>query len=860
MATSYVEQAILRTKDESTTQINRINRALKDLFTTAKQGRNIRINLSGLQQGTREAQAMRDALNQATRNRSVRITGIAAARQQANQLNNSITAATRNRTVNVRTNQTGGTTRPSTNTPAVTNQQATPRSIGPNVPMWDSMFRNSAQRFATEIEQAIIQGFIRGASQADISEQRLDLLGLTDQERATVADATNEVAAGGVFSRGEAQGLAAELVPLVRGNLAAIATLGDQASTFAELQIAQGVSREEAVDNATLLIKAAEQSGQITDETGAVDPERAEKFFTTIRQGFAEVGREASPQLLAGLLKSLRTAKFSLSDEGLLTSILLAEEQGTTAGVGINQLIKQLSGERVTKRARANQAELGLVTTREVQVGSDANGPIFETVVNATVDEGLLRENPAQWVRENIIPAMIDAGFDPNDATDVTSFAGTITSDRTATESLVALILRNEELLQGVAQAQNRDLSTAAVDAANADSSLVALAEAEAQFTSVLGEIANSLEVLFIPALNLATAALTSVSDFIAGPDGEGSLGRTAAVAGAGLAVAGAGTLAAGAVTRRAVLGPRRGAGGLLGGGLGAAGAVPVLVTNFPTGFGRLGGGQGAPSTSRGGIAAPGGGVPIGSLTVGTLLATQLFATDFSQEAVDDRVGRLESFAETVFGPAQDALNNLANFTLGETFTEDRKLAVEATIAEGTLPDASFWSRLEGSFANMMRGNLGNSGVLGAMPMNTGTGLTTDTPVAALLPPRTEEAIAAEAAALTPIADSITLLPASLDEATAEAEEAFARSNDNLLSVFDQGAVALKEVGDVLETSSVQAGSNLADGLLGMAPQIGLAIGQAAATAIGEVPVNVRQPQTPRLGRELPATGRTVPF
>lgn len=70
---SYVEQAILRVKDDSTVAIKRINKELASLFRTAKSGRDIKIKVTGLDRATKDAVQLRSALMKLPTSRTVKL-------------------------------------------------------------------------------------------------------------------------------------------------------------------------------------------------------------------------------------------------------------------------------------------------------------------------------------------------------------------------------------------------------------------------------------------------------------------------------------------------------------------------------------------------------------------------------------------------------------------------------------------------------------------------------------------------------------------------------------------------------------------------------------------------------------------
>lgn len=547
---SFVEQATLKLIDESSGKVRKINSELKKLFATANKMRNMRlgVNTNDLGKASTRVKSLVNDLNKLRRAKaSVDV------RVNTNQARGQITRILSElrkipKSITTRYNITQSGQMPRVPTPGLLPQPRQPRvpPVTVNVGPLNSLLNGFINRLGYTIEFAIISGFAKGASNIDIADTRLGLQGLTEQQtsqaQALAASISKEFRA---ISRGQALGMIAELFPITRGDTAAIEPVARELAQFTELRIAAGEAGDQAIESAFKLAKAGEQMGAFTDAAGNVDTKKVESFFDTINRAFVQIGREATPELVQGLTKSLRTAKFGLDERGIITALLLAEEQGTTAGVGINQLIKQLSGERIQKKQLNRLRELGLVTTTEVETGRVGKERTMEIVVEGAVDDEGLRTNPLKWVMDNIIPAMRREGFDPSRPTDVSRFTGQITSDRTATEALAALIIRADELTQQVDRALATDVSDERQRSILDQSILLALQETQSQFTSVLGEAANSLSGVFIPALNTASSLLQSLASFIAGPTGEGDVGRAAAVGAAGLTV-GAGALFAG--------------------------------------------------------------------------------------------------------------------------------------------------------------------------------------------------------------------------------------------------------------------------------------------------------------------------
>lgn len=73
MAASYVEQAILRVVDQSSKPIAKINKSLAQLFSTAKKGRNLKIDIAGLEKTTKEVTALSKALARLPKTKTISI-------------------------------------------------------------------------------------------------------------------------------------------------------------------------------------------------------------------------------------------------------------------------------------------------------------------------------------------------------------------------------------------------------------------------------------------------------------------------------------------------------------------------------------------------------------------------------------------------------------------------------------------------------------------------------------------------------------------------------------------------------------------------------------------------------------------
>ena len=82
---SYVEQATLRVKDESTKPVKKINRALKDLFRTARRGQNIPIKFKGLDEAEKKLRNIRQLTQGLSRGRTMRVSVTVRGLNELNQ-------------------------------------------------------------------------------------------------------------------------------------------------------------------------------------------------------------------------------------------------------------------------------------------------------------------------------------------------------------------------------------------------------------------------------------------------------------------------------------------------------------------------------------------------------------------------------------------------------------------------------------------------------------------------------------------------------------------------------------------------------------------------------------------------------
>lgn len=562
---SFVETATLKVLDQSSAPTKKINAELAKLFRTAKslktlgKGVEIKVGMKQVQSATKALNTLSQSASRIKKNLditgNIKLGSTAAAVEDLQRLENQAkqTDSAIRRIGNGGGGNSGrGGGRGNTPQP---NSDGRGRGGGPNPPRlppsvplnfsgFQAFWAGAMMRLGSRIEDAVISGIKKGYTQQDVADTKLNLLGLPKETKAAISVAAQDISnKNSSVTVGTATGFMAENIALTGGDVNAAKTLSMMQAELVRLSIALGETADVATESAFRYSKAADTAGLLTDASGAFDPKAAAEFFNVVKQAKAQFGQEITPSLVATTMKSSRAAKFSLAPNstGLLTLLSMAEESGSTVGVGINQVLKQLRGVGVKKDVLAEQASWGLVRTKEIATGR-LRGPegdkveITRTVADGSVDPNMLLADPRGFVEKYIIPGMVKRGLDPNNPNDALTTAQNLTGDRTAVETLTNLILKNQDIKRNVERAQALDVTPGNLTKTMDQSGVVVANDVVIQLTSLMGQVANSFETIFIPALKAASDAMGTFAQWIAGPDGKGSAGRSAAtVAGVGV-------------------------------------------------------------------------------------------------------------------------------------------------------------------------------------------------------------------------------------------------------------------------------------------------------------------------------------
>lgn len=539
---SFTETATLKVVNQSSKEIRAINRDLSKLFKTADQAKkslkgfgSVKINtgqitlanrsLQGLQRtATRTQKSLQLMSNVKMQPLATGIRSLKAMETQARATANAVASIGRG-------GSAGRVRGPGRMGPSGGGGVVTVQYGG-----LQSFLNGFVGRLGSTIESSIISGFSKGARQTDLAQNRQRVLGFTPAERAANNQAASDIAARNRgFGRSQVLGVMGEIAPAVGNNLENTATVAEMLLQYSKALMVAGATSEEATDNLQKLSKAMGMTSTLLDQNGNFDRKATQDFIDVIVQETITGGREMTPELIAQLAKYSRTTGKTLNQEGWRTLLMLGEDYGSSAGVGLNQMIKQLTGERVQKKQLAEQIAIGLVGSKEVTTGKVGGKQRTEIVSTGVQDEALLRSDPTAWIRKVLFPIMQKQNVDVTDNVEVAKFAGSITSDRTATDILTTLITNIGEIEQRRAVAERRgDVN---LDAVMNESLVNRWDDATTQLISAAGEVTNSFKGVLIPALDLVSDSARSVAAFLAG-DGEGNKVAAGAVIG-GTAVAG---------------------------------------------------------------------------------------------------------------------------------------------------------------------------------------------------------------------------------------------------------------------------------------------------------------------------------
>jgi len=291
------------------------------------------------------------------------------------------------------------------------------------------------------------------------------------------------------------------------------------------LAMLRNLTREQAVEEGFTLSRMANVLSAFSDQLGNLDVQALRATFDTAQRAQIVSGRDLDEKAMLQTAKNLRASGQALTPAALLKTFLLTADMGGTAGVGINQLIKNLSG-RAFKAQMQEQARLGLAVQNP------------ETGRFTSINPQLLRNDPFEFIAKYITGpggAFDQLGIDATKMSAdefnaaVSEFSDTILSHRTAADLMTKAILQQQELINQARTAENLDLSPENVQRLAEDSTWFQMQAAGARITNSLGLIADGLEDIIIPTLEGIGSGIQWFTNQLKNDQGEIGLGASLA-------------------------------------------------------------------------------------------------------------------------------------------------------------------------------------------------------------------------------------------------------------------------------------------------------------------------------------------
>jgi len=405
-----------------------------------------------------------------------------------------------------------------------------------------------------------------GLKQRDVAENRINMQQLSPSDftaaKRAISEITVEQGSTKLFNEGQVAGMFSEVLPMVKGDINATRVLSKELLSLAKMQVAAGETSLNAYDNAFNFAKAAEQTGKLSDEKGNFSASKATEFFDVLRGASSQIGREFSGSFVRNAIKYLQTSKSTLDNKAMVANFLMNEELGTQASVGLNQAIKQMTGNNVDKKVMSNLAALGLITTKEVDSGSVGGNKSKTRVMSSAIDQELASTNPIEFVNKYIKPLFKDGvkldpsnkfdknllnvgayktdaegnkvGLSMNNPVDAQKMSRVLASNQNAQSALSNVMLRYEDLMKSVERSFNRDNSKSAVDKAVQNSSTISFESFNNQITGAFGKIVDSLKGNFVGPLNSFSSGIDTFTSKLVGEKGSAEQGDAIAKAVAG--------------------------------------------------------------------------------------------------------------------------------------------------------------------------------------------------------------------------------------------------------------------------------------------------------------------------------------
>lgn len=593
----FVESAILKVIDQSSRTLGKIEKSLRSFRAEANRLKRIDVNVNTgkIKSATREINALGRAVRTITAPK-IGVSNInsttAALRRLQNQVN-----TLNNKRVNIRTGVSGGAGGMGGGIGGGGSRRYNGggglggggfRINASALDIWAVGF---ISRLGSTIEHSIMTGFREGTknvSQSYLRNQALgyspDQIGMVDRESARIARENPN------FTRSDVRTWFAEIGPTLGKDPTRSIPLIEMAATFANSRLTQTGNTEEAQKGIRALFKTLDNINRLQDSNGNISSD-AKKYMRVLIEESIISGADIDPEKINTAVTYARTTGKTLSPEGFRTLIGMLESMGRVSGSSINRFVENLSGNTTAKALNA-QAEWGLITMGQREVGKTGKKSRTENFRESTVAGELLRTDPNAWVVQELIPRLKQRGIDLNNAAAVADAVTPLFGSVVAKDVAANLAMWQAEYQTRLEAARNIPTNEAITNLVN-NNGLLTFQSIGKQTTELLGEIGTTLLNKVNGPLQGFRDAIMGVSNFLGG---EERSGVNAAVVGGTAAGVGLAGLWAGSKVKNFLLSPI-----VLAGSLDTASAAALRFAATLDGAGGL------PGTPNGGPRRRGG-------------------------------------------------------------------------------------------------------------------------------------------------------------------------------------------------------------------------------------------------------------
>nr|DAF77137.1 MAG TPA: hypothetical protein [Caudoviricetes sp.] len=586
----FVESAILKIVDQSSRNLNKIEKSLRSFRAEANRLKRIDVNMntSKIRNATKELNALGRAVRSISAPR-IGMSNINSTTAALRRLQTQVNALNRTR-VNIRTGTSGG----GMGGGAGGGGNGPRRyGMGPgggvfriNASALDIWAAGFIRRLGSTIENAITTGFREGTKNVSQSYLRNQALGYTPEQIAAIDRESARVARENPnFTRSDVRTWFAELGPILGNDPRRATPLVDMAAIFANSRLTQTMDPDEAQKGVRALFKTLDNINRLQDQYGGISGEAKDYMRVLIEESIIS-GADIDPEKINTAVTYARTTGKTLSPEGFRTLIAMLESMGRVAGSSLNRFVENLSG-NTTKAAIATQAEWGLVQMGQRQVGTSGGKVRTENFRESTAASELLRTDPNAWVVQELIPRLKERGVDLNNAAQVADTVSPLFGSVVAKDVAANLAMWQAEYQTRLEAARNVPTNEAITGLVN-NNGLLTFQSIGTQTVELLGEIGTTLLNKVNGPLQGFRDAIMGVSNFLSGEERNGT--NTAIVGGAAAGVGLAG-LWAGSKIKNFLLSPI-----VLAGSLDTASAAALrFATTLDAASGLPGGGGGGP-------------------------------------------------------------------------------------------------------------------------------------------------------------------------------------------------------------------------------------------------------------------------